>query len=285
MITVTREFADRVAEVAQLLEADDLPDDGLHRLTTLAAELVPGGTAAAVTVAMAGGALTYAASDPRLEDLHGLQFDRDDGPVAEALRHNEPRRVDDTAAERRWPEFCQAAARAGFASCLVLPLRTDRQPAGAIALYAPEPDVFRGAAHDVALLVAAQGGAAVHNATLYRTCRRMVDNLHAGLESRAVIEQAKGVVHAELGVSPEEAFRLLSRYSQNTNQRVRKISAGLVEGRISAADLRPGPQLQLRAGRPKPARGCRAGARTVPGRLRRRPRLPHPGSSRRRLPG
>jgi GAF domain-containing protein len=249
MITVTREFADRVAEVAQLLEADEVPDDVLRRLTALAAELVPGGTAAAVTVAMAGGALTYAASDQRLEELHRLQFDRDDGPVAETLRHNEPRRVDDTAAERRWPEFCRAAAGAGFASCLVLPLRTDRQPAGAIALYGPEPDVFRGAAHDVALLVAAQGGAAVHNATLYRTCRRMVDNLHAGLESRAVIEQAKGVLHAELGVSPDEAFRLLSRYSQNTNQRVRKISAGLVEGRISAAELRPGPRLRPREAR------------------------------------
>ena len=45
--------------------------------------------------------------------------------------------------------------------------------------------------------------------------------------------------HAALGVSPEEAFGLLSRYSQNTNQRVRKISAGLVQGRITAAEFRP----------------------------------------------
>jgi GAF domain-containing protein len=242
MITVTREFADHVAEVAQLLEADELPDDVLSRLTALAAELVPGSTAAAVTIAMSSGALTFAASDRRLEELHRLQFDGEDGPVAETLRHNEPRRVDDTAAERRWPAFCRAAAEAGFASCLVLPLRTDQQPAGAVALYGPEPDTFRGAAHDVALLVAAQGGAAVHNATLYRTCRRMVDNLHLGLESRAVIEQAKGVLHAELGVSPDEAFGLLSRYSQDNNQRVRKIAAELVEGRIAAAKLRPGPR-------------------------------------------
>jgi len=243
MITVSREFADRVAEVAQLLEAgeaDEIPDDTLRRLTTLAAELVPGGTAAAVLVAMPGSGLTFAASDQRLEELHRLQFDTGDGPVSETLRHNEPRRVDDTGAERRWPGFGRAAAAAGFASCLVLPLRTDRQPAGAIALYGAEPGVFTGAAHDVALLVAAQGGAAVHNATLYRTCRRMVDNLHAGLESRAVIEQAKGVLHAELGVSPEEGFRLLSRYSQNTNQRVRRIAAGLVEGRVTAAELKSG---------------------------------------------
>jgi GAF domain-containing protein len=239
MITMTREFADRVAEVAQLLESDEIPDEALHRLTALAAELVPGGTAAAVTVAMASGALTFAASDQRLEELHRLQFEGGGGPVMETLRHNEPRRVDDTTAECRWPAFCQAAAEAGFASCVVLPLRTDRQPAGAVALYGHEPNVFRGAVHDIALLVAAQGGTAVHNAALYRTSRRMAERLHAGLESRAVIEQAKGMLHAELGVSPEEAFRLLSRYSQNTNQRVRKISAGLVQGRIAAAEFRP----------------------------------------------
>ena len=245
MITVTREFADRVADVAQLLEGDEIPDEALHRLTALAAELVPGGTAAAVAIAMVSGALVFAASDQRLEELHRLQVDGDSGPVVECLWHNEPRRVDDVTAECRWPAFCRAAADAGFASCLVLPLRTDRQPAGAVALYGPEPNVFRGAAHDIALLVAAQGGTAVHNATLYRTCRRMAERLHAGLESRAVIEQAKGILHAELGVSPAEAFGLLSRYSQDTNQRVRKISAGLVEGRIAAAEFRrpadPGP--------------------------------------------
>ena len=239
MIAMTREFADRVADVAQLLDGDEIPDEALHRLTALAAGLVPGGTAAAVTIAMTSGALTFAASDPRLEELHRLQVDDDGGPVVETLRHNEPRRVDDTAAECRWPAFCRGAAAAGFASCLVLPLRTDRQQAGAVALYGAEPNVFRGATHDIALLVAAQGGIAVHNAALYGTCRRMVESLHAGLESRAVIEQAKGVLHAELGVSPEEAFRLLSRYSQNTNQRVRKISAGLVQGRITAAEFRP----------------------------------------------
>jgi GAF domain-containing protein len=239
MVAVTRDFADRVAEVAQLLEEDEVADDALRRLTSLGAALVPGSTAAAVTIAMPKGALTFAASDHRLDELHRLQFDGGDGPVVETLRHNEPRRVDDTAAELRWPAFCRATARAGFGSCLTLPLRTDRQPAGAVALYGREPNVFRGAVHDIALLFAAQGGTAVRNAALYRACRRMVDSLHAGLEARAVIEQAKGILHAELGVSTGEAFRLLSRYSQNNNQRVRAVSARLVQGRLPASEFRP----------------------------------------------
>jgi GAF domain-containing protein len=237
MVAVTRELADRIAEVAEMLAADEVEDETLHRLTGLGAELVPGGTAAAVTIAMASGGLTFAASDRRLEKLHDLQFDGGQGPVVEALRHNEPRRVDDMAAESRWPAFCRAAAEAGFGSCLALPLRTDRQPAGAVVLYGDEPGAFRGAAHDVALLFAAQGGTAVRNASLYGACRRMADRLHAGLESRAVIEQAKGMLHAELGISPDQAFRLLSRHSQNTNQRVRKIAADLVQRRITPAQL------------------------------------------------
>ena len=239
---VTREFADRIADAARLLEEDEVADNTLRRLTELAVELVPGSTAAAMTIATAQGALNFAASDQPLDELHRLQFDDGaGGPVPETLRHNEPRRIDDTATEHRWPDFCRAARRAGFGSCLALPLRTDRHPAGAVALYAPEPDTFRGAAHDVALLFAAQGGTAVRNASLYRACRRMVDSLHVGLASRALIEQAKGILHAELGISPAEAFRLLSRYSQDTNQRVRKISADLVQGRLSAAEIAPLP--------------------------------------------
>jgi len=206
MVEVTREFADRVAEVAQLLTDDEFPDDVLHRLTGLGTELVPGGTAAAVTIATEQSGLTFAASDRRLDELHLAQFDNDDGPVVETLRHNEPRRIDDTAAERRWPAFCQAAAEASFRSCLVLPLQTDRQPAGAVALYGTDPDVFRGAAHDIALLFAAQGGTAVRNASLYGACRSMVSNLHAGLESRAVIEQARAFSTPNWASRPRRPF-------------------------------------------------------------------------------
>ena len=66
----------------------------------------------------------------------------------------------------------------------------------------------------------------------------MVDSLHAGLASKALIEQAEGILHAELGVSPAEALRLLSRYSQDHNQRVWKISANLVQGRMTSGHSR-----------------------------------------------
>ena len=239
VVTVTGALAGRIADVARLLDSDEAAGEALRRMTELGVELVPGCTAAAVTIAADGQALTFAASDPRIGELHRLQFGGGDGPVAETLLHNEPRRVDDTAAEPRWPAFCQAAARAGFCSCLVLPLHTGGRPAAAVALYAQERHVFQGAAHDIALLFAAQGGTAVHNAALYRECRQMISNLHTALESQAIIDQAKGILHAEFGVPPGEAFGLLRRMSQNTNRKVRVIAADLVQGRIDRQKFRP----------------------------------------------
>jgi hypothetical protein len=93
MVTVTREFAEQLADVARLLDRDEATDQALGRLTGMGVQLVPGGTAAAMTIALPKGALTFAASDPRLDDLHRLQFDTDTGPVVETLHHNEPRRV------------------------------------------------------------------------------------------------------------------------------------------------------------------------------------------------
>ena len=120
----------------------------------------------------------------------------------------------------------------------MLPLRTDRRPSGAISFYSEAGAAFRGVSHDLAILFAAQGGTAVHNAAVYRASQLMIGNLHTALRSRAVIEQAKGILHAELGVSPDEAFTLLSLRSHHTNLKLRAIAADLVDGEIKSSELR-----------------------------------------------
>ena len=224
MVEVTQALAERISEVARLLDSDDEGDAALDRLSGLGVELVPGTTGAAVTIAAGGQTHTFAASDTRIDELHQMQVDSGQGPVVETLRHNETRHVRDTGAEERWQVFCRAASQAGFCSVITMPLHTGKEPAGAVALYADQPGAFNGAAHDIALLFAAQGGTAVHNAELYGACRNMADNLQVTLEARAVIEQAKGVLHAKLAITTDEAFELLRRSSQNTNQKVRVLA-------------------------------------------------------------
>jgi GAF domain-containing protein len=141
---------------------------------------------------------------------------------------------------------------AGFGSCLALPLHTGETPAGVVALYADDPNALSGAAHDIALLFAAQGGTALHNADVYGACREMVGNLQKALASRAVLEQAKGLLRAELGVSPEEAFKLIGRTSQNTDQKAREVAAKLIRGEITAHQLRRGQRSRGTGGPDRP---------------------------------
>jgi GAF domain-containing protein len=236
MVTVTRELAERIAALAELLLSDDSSDAQLRQLAELSLELVPGSAAAGVVVA-GDNAWAYSASDAIIASLHRSQLDDGHGPVAESLRFGEARRIDDASVEDRWPPICSAMVTEGLLSCLVLPLRTDREPGGVLAIYGRERGCFAGTGHDVALLFAAQGGVALRNATMYRNCRRLVDNLRVALESRAVIEQAKGILVAEYGYSPDEAFKRLSVVSQNTNRKLKDIAADLVAGKINRHQL------------------------------------------------
>src|SRR5580704_16128162 len=226
MVTVTRELAERIAALAELLLSDDSSDAELRQLAELSLDLVPGSSAVGVVVA-GDNTWAYSASDPTIASLHRQQLDEGNGPVAESLRFGEARRIDDASAEDRWPGVCSAMLADGLLSCLVLPLRTDREPGGVLVIYGRERGCFAGTGHDLALLFAAQGGVALRNATMYRSCRRLVDNLRVALESRAVIEQAKGILVAEHGFSPDAAFNRLSLLSQNTNKKVKDIAADL----------------------------------------------------------
>jgi transcriptional regulator with GAF, ATPase, and Fis domain len=232
VVRVTREFAERIASLAQLLLSEDDPAATLRQLAELAVEVIPGSDAAGV-IAAGAESWSVAASAGTVADLHELQLETGDGPVAEVLRYGEARRIDDAATEDRWPAVCAAMASEQLSSCLVLPLRTDRQRGGAVALYGRKPDAFVGSSHDIALLFAAQGGVAVRNAALYRSCRRMLQNVQIALGSRAVIEQAKGILVAQYGYPPDVAFKRLSAISQNSNRKVRDVAADLVEGRIN----------------------------------------------------
>ena len=118
MVEVTQELAERISDVARLLEDDDEGDPALLRLSGLGVDLVPGATGAAVTITADGEAYTFAASDVRIEELHRLQFASGQGPVVETLRYNEARHVRDTSTEERWRTFCRASARVGVYSLI-----------------------------------------------------------------------------------------------------------------------------------------------------------------------
>jgi GAF domain-containing protein len=215
-----------LAQVARLVDEDQGLTDVLHRLVGSAVSLVPGCSAAALTVSGPGGEMTAAQSDARVTACHDLQFsDEGNGPARECLRFNEPRRVDDMDRETRWPEFRAAARSSGFGSCLALPLRTDQLPSAALNLYADRPDVFAATTPDVALLFAAQGGVALANAAQYLQTKELVAHLHRALATRGIVERARGLLMSEHDLTSEQALALLRTESQRSHRKLTEVAA------------------------------------------------------------
>ena len=219
-----------LAEVARLVDGDEDLTAVLQRLVGSAISLVPGCSAAGLTVAVPGGGLTAAESDERVTACHDVQFrEGGDGPARECLRHNEPRRVDDVDQEPRWPAFRSAARAHGFASCLALPLRTDRLPSAALNLYADRTHVFAATTQDVALLFAAQGGVALDNTAAYLESKELVGHLHRALATRGVVERARGLLMSRLHLTSDEALGLLRTESQRSDRRLTEVATALLD--------------------------------------------------------
>jgi AmiR/NasT family two-component response regulator len=99
---------------------------------------------------------------------------------------------------------------------------------GALNLYATKPDAFDEEATLVAQTFAGYAAVALANAHLYDATATLAQHLQAAMANRSVIEQAKGIIMAERHCTPEEAFAILSKLSQDTNRKVREIATTLV---------------------------------------------------------
>jgi hypothetical protein len=151
------------------------------------------------------------------------------GPIVEAVRYREPRRVEDAETKQRWPRFGERMRIAGFRSCLALPLpRVSPAVGGMQPVLKPSQPVHRACrGPGDALRVAC--GTTFDNAALYDHSRQLVDHLHAALANRDMIGQAKGVLMQRFACDSDAAFDLLRRASQHHNVKVRYLTAELVE--------------------------------------------------------
>lgn len=174
------------------------------------------------------GELTTAASPSDLaRELNDLQHRLGIGPCVEALARGE-RVIGDVAAnEREWGEFGRRAVASGVAQVLAFPLMIDDTVRGALNAYALEPVTPQ--VLGVLETLAAQSATAVANADLFAGAAKLAQDLTTALQSRAPIEQAKGILMAREGVDADAAFDILRRASQRTNRKLRDIAAEVVQ--------------------------------------------------------
>src|SRR5439155_14891964 len=127
------------------------------------------------------------------------QYERDDGPCLQAMRDQRVLRFDVSEAAQRWPEFVADARANGVCSFLAAPLMLKGDSIGALNLYSSKPSGFTALDDVLIALFTGQASIALANAKMYADAVQLTEQLQAAINSRAVIEQAKGALMAREG--------------------------------------------------------------------------------------
>jgi GAF domain-containing protein len=226
-----------LAELVGLLPPEETFEQTLHRIVLLACRTVVGCESASVTLVEDGrGARTVVHTDDLSIRLDEAQYRLGLGPSLTAARSGEgPVAIPSMRAESRWQPFPREAVTIGAGSLLSLPLAVRDEPTGALNLYSPADDAYTEDSRATATLFAAQAAVAIANARVYEASRRLAEQMEEAMRSRAVIEQAKGILMAERGCDQGTAFDLLRMASQRENVKLREIAQRLVDSKTQAA--------------------------------------------------
>ena len=190
---------------------------------------------AALEVRGAGVALTrgpglrfITATDPVVAAVESAQRAARAGPAYEASGSGEPVAVPDLhACARRWPAFVETALAHGIVAVSAIPLR-NAETVGVCDLYAGRAKDWTADELEVAALFAELATCYVVAQAENERERRTVAQLEQALDSRVVIEQAKGVIAAERHVTVDEAFAVLRRYANDRNEKLRAVADAVV---------------------------------------------------------
>jgi len=150
-------------------------------------------------------------------------------PCRDAYSTGELIRVTDVRDETtRWPDFSASAYRLPIAGVAAIPMRLAEHVIGALNLYAPEPRQWSDEDIAVAGVLADVATSYVVNASKLRQQEQLSEQLQEALDSRVVIEQAKGVTATQRRVTVEQAYQLMRSHARNNNASLRAVAEAIV---------------------------------------------------------
>lgn len=240
MTSVSAERLARVfVEVADTLVTEFDLVEFLQLLATRTADLLHRSPVGLLLANHAGELSFMAASDDNVKLVELVQLQQREGPCLDAFRTGQPVvNADLREAVTRWPTFAPYAVSAGFRSVHAFPLRLRADRIGALNVFSGDVGGHLGA-DDVAVVQALADVASIsllHERAIARG-ELLTEQLQGALNSRIVIEQAKGVIAQARAVSVSEAFELLRSYARNHGRRLTDVAHTVV------TDLRSIPEL------------------------------------------
>ena len=220
--------ADVLAELAGTVLAEETLGSVLSKVVELTKRVITAADEVSLTLVRPGRAETAAYTGEMAMQADERQYGLGNGPCLDAGRGGETLHIRDMRTDDRWPEYAPLAVRAGVLSSLSIPLPIQQDLVGALNIYSRRIDAFDEDDVEAGTAFAAYAAVAVTNADTFASTAETAEQLRAAMASRATIEQAKGILMAQSGLSPEEAFVLLVRASQRENRKLRDIAADLV---------------------------------------------------------
>src|SRR5438105_6417695 len=171
--------------------------------------------------------------------LELFEIQSQEGPCLDCYRTGQAVLNEDlSSSQGRWPRFAGEALAAGFRTVHALPMRLRGTIIGSVNLFHVEPGDMRPADIDAAQALADVATIAILQYRAAIESQLVNEQLNHALNSRVVIEQAKGMVAEQDGVDMEHAFSLLRNHARSHNLRLADVAAAVIDGTLVASALK-----------------------------------------------
>ena len=232
-------------DLSEMLEERNSEADYWSALAARLSERLAPAEMCLLVAGNAGDMTVMGASGAAVSKLAALQIRLKQGPCIDS--HKTGHAVLNeavTTADDRWPQFALATVAAGFGMVSALPMRRREQAMGVLFCAAAGTQQLADAELHVLEVVARTAAFVVVRQRDQRRHALASEQLQRALDSRVLIEQAKGAIAARLGTSPDRAFELLRGYARRENLTLAEVSSQAIRNTLSPHDLMAGAQAQ-----------------------------------------
>lgn len=221
-------LAEALVNLADTLVDDYDVIDLLDRLAEYCVRLLPFDAAGLVLSDQRGHLRVVSCSTEHARVVELFQLEADEGPCLDSFRTRLPVTVLDLSKPTKWPRFAEHAVREGFRCVYALPMRLRSETIGALNLFSAQPGEIPRNDLRVARALADMATIGILQQQALRRADVLAEQLEGALNSRVIIEQAKGVLAGRSGLDLAQSFALLRDHARNTNQRLSDLALAVI---------------------------------------------------------
>jgi GAF domain-containing protein len=226
-------IADTFVELADTLVAEFDVIDFLHTLVERTVALLDADAGGIMLGDQRGGLEVVAASSHEVRLVELFELQNDEGPCLEAFRTGEAVTKSDLAEMRAsWPSFTPRLEQAGFASAQAVPMRLREEVIGALNVFRVTPGALNAADMRMGRALADVATVGLLQERTISARERLASQLQGALNSRVLIEQAKGVLAERSGVEVDRAFAVMRSHARRNGIPMHTVAEEVVRGRL-----------------------------------------------------